>query len=74
MNFNDMCIFTGEHNGNEYPRIKVEPTEPDGVVVKISTSSNGYSAIKFFLQNEQELINFKNSVINEVANYKRGNK
>ena len=72
MNFNDMAIFTGEHNGNEYPRIKVESSEPDGVVMKIQTSDNGYSAIKFFLQNEQELVNFKNSVINEVANYQRG--
>ena len=72
MNFNDMCIFTGRNNENEYPRIRVMSSGDNGVVFKISTSPDGYSAIKFFLQNEQELINFKNSVINEVQNYLKG--
>ena len=72
MKVNTISVFIGKHNRNEPPKmLEVENTNPDGVMFRISTGSK-YSGIDFYLQDEKELINFKNSVCAAVDNYKRG--
>jgi len=72
MNVSTITIHCSDFSGNKHPRATVGKSG-DGVSLDISTEEDGYRKITFFME-EQDLINFKNSVISAVENYKRGNK
>ena len=71
MKVNDISIHCNKFSKNGHPRAQVNTLkEFRDVVIQISTGEHS-GQINFFLE-EQDLINFKNSVIAAVENYKRG--
>ena len=64
-------IFCGEqHKENEAPRAEVH--NHDGyVTLDIGFKEGAHQKITLFM-GEKDLINFKNSVVNAVNNYKKG--
>ena len=74
MNVSDIGIFCGtqDHTSkNKTPALRISSDASDDYVVAKINFGNQYSSIKIFMS-EQDLINFKNSVVNAVNNYKKG--
>ena len=75
MNINEITIFCGKGRKSDKLRLQSIDKQINGpIVCKINLGNNQYENIKLFLDSETDLINFKNSVISAVDNYKRGNK
>ena len=73
MKISSMSIHCGDSDGNKYPRVAVGKLSNSTITLEISADEGLLGNITFFLK-ESDLINFKNSVISAVDNYKRGNK
>ena len=67
-----ISIHCEDSKHNQHPRARVERLSGDTLTLDIATDDSR-NQITFFLSEEQ-VINFKNSVISAVDNYKRGNK
>ena len=75
MNINEITIFCGKRRENNKLRfVPIYKQDTGTIVCKISLYDNQFESIKLFLDSETDLINFKNSVISAVDNYKRGKK
>ena len=72
MNVNTIFIHCNERSGNQYPRVTANH-EPGYAVLSITTQEDSLDKITFFMS-ESDLINFKNSVVSAVDNYKRNKK
>ena len=71
MDINDFTIFCGpKRNNNELRFSPIYKQDTGTIVCKINTSANKFESIKLFLDSESDLINFKNSVVNAVNNWK----
>ena len=72
MKVSSISIHCSKFSGNKYPRVTVSGGGMD-VVLSVSVDEGSYDKITFFMS-ESDLINFKNSVVNAVNNYKRNKK
>ena len=71
MQIDGITIFCGKHRKNNELRFGPINSQDSGIIVcPISLSDNKYRKITLFLDSEQDLINFKNSVVNAVNNWK----
>ena len=73
MEIGTIFIHCGKGHDNKYPRVKVDKQSSGRIVLDISTDENNIHNITFFMSSN-DLINFKNSVVSAVDNYKRGKK
>ena len=74
MNVDWITIHCSKHSNNQNPRVlPIGNSQDGGAFLNIVAGDNQYEKITFFMS-QQDLINFKNSVISAVDNYKRGNK
>ena len=75
MNINEITIFCGKGRKSDKLRMQSIDKQINGpIVCKINLGGSQYENITLFITTEADLINFKNSVISAVENYKRGNK
>ena len=75
MNINEITIFCGKGRKSDKLRLQSIDKQINGpIVCKINLGGSQYENITLFMTTETDLINFKNSVISAVDNYKRGKK
>ena len=72
MNVNTIFIHCNDFHGNKNLRAEVA-NNGQGVTLTISSPEDNKGQIHFFMS-EKDLINFKNSVVSAVDNYKRNKK
>ena len=70
MKINNISIFCEDYNENKYPKVEIIDNNTY-VSMYLYTEENSFNKIVFYMK-EQDLINFKNSVVSAVDNYKRG--
>jgi len=64
-----VTLFCGKHRRNDKLRFNLD-VGSNPPVCSITTDNASHTKITFFLDSETDLINFKNSVVNAVNNWK----